>query len=271
MNVSSTINKILRKIGFEFRRYFNDQILINKIEYDQLIKSNWDWEFIKMIHHSELVESLNFLNKSKSQLSQDLFVLNELSFKSNGFFVEFGATNGLTLSNTYTLEKFYGWNGILAEPALCWQKELKINRDCFIENKCVWSVSHAKLNFNETMDPELSTINNFSNSDLHSISRKKSQTYEVETISLIDMLDKYNAPTHIDYLSIDTEGSELQILSTFDFDKYSFGVITVEHNYTSDREKIYELLTSKNYKRVHSNISKFDDWYVNSLISGKNL
>ena len=51
---------------------------------------------------------------SKSQLKQDIFVLLETGFKRNGFFVEFGATNGIDLSNTYLLEKRFGWNGILA-------------------------------------------------------------------------------------------------------------------------------------------------------------
>ena len=61
---------------------------------------------------------------------------------------------------------------------------------------------------------ELSTIDLFSNSDMHSQMRKQGRKYQVKTISLEDLLDKYDAPLVIDYLSIDTEGSEFEILSS---------------------------------------------------------
>jgi len=88
------------------------------------------------------------------------------------------------------------------------------------------------------------------------------QTYSVTSISLEDLLNEYKAPYHIDYLSIDTEGSEYEILSAFDFSKYHIEVITCEHNYTKSREKIYNLLANNGYKRVYEEISQFDDWYV---------
>ena len=59
----------------------------------------------------------------------------------------------------------------------------------------------------------------------------------------------------MDYLSIDTEGSELEILESLDHDKYQFKFITCEHMYTSKREKIYDLLISKGYKRIFENFS----------------
>ena len=73
---------------------------------------------------------------------------------------------------------------------------------------------------------------------------------------------KYDAPQRIDYLSIDTEGSEFEILKEFDFRKYTFSIITVEHNYTAKRESIFQILSSHGYQRVLTEISKFDDWYV---------
>ena len=63
-------------------------------------------------------------------------------------------------------------------------------------------------------------------------------------------------------MSIDTEGSEFEILSAFNFEKYKFKVITCEHNFTSNGEKIFNFLTKKGYVRKYNNISKFDDWYV---------
>jgi hypothetical protein len=200
---------------------------------------------------------------SKSQLLQDIFALHQSNFKDGGFFVEFGATNGVDLSNSHLLEKIFHWKGILAEPAKVWHEDLKINRQCYIEDKCVWKDSHSILEFKEVSSPELSTISNFqSNGDWASSQRDQSVSYQVETISLNDLLDKYHAPKIIDYLSIDTEGSEFEILNNFDFKRNQFKIITCEHNYTADRQKIYDLLTKNGYVRKYSFLSKWDDWYV---------
>lgn len=211
-------------------------------------------------HHS--VQLLSVLSHSKSQLGQDLFVLSELNFKRNGFFVEFGATDGLDCSNTYLLETEFGWSGILAEPARCWHKNLRNNRTCRIDTDCVWRESNSTLTFNEVDFRELSTIDSFDSTDNHRQERRHGRTYAVKTISLEDLLDKYNAPREIDYISIDTEGSEYEILCNFDFEKYHFKLITCEHNFTPQREKIFSLLTGHGYVRKFETTSQCDDWYV---------
>lgn len=203
-----------------------------------------------------------YLARSRSQMRQDLFVLFVLGFPRGGFFVEFGATDGVTLSNSYLLEGEFGWDGILAEPARGWLVALRRNRSCAIDSRCVWSRSGEMLPFNETSVGELSTVDAFSGLDLHSQSRRDGQIYEVETVSLLDLLVQYSAPEVIDYLSIDTEGSELEILDSFDFSRFSFRVITVEHNFTPQRSKIKKVLERNGYRRVHEHVSKFDDWYV---------
>jgi FkbM family methyltransferase len=201
-------------------------------------------------------------SSSKAQLKQDIFVLSELDCKTGGYFVEFGATNGVDLSNTYLLETKFGWTGILAEPAKVWAEALTKNRNCHIDYDCVWSKSGEVLEFNEVNAAELSTIDTFSGVDEHAATRTSGTKYPVNTISLLDLLKKYDAPKDIDYLSIDTEGSEFEILNAFDFNAYQFRIITCEHNFTPMREKIYDLLTSKGYTRKFPAISIFDDWYV---------
>jgi FkbM family methyltransferase len=225
-------------------------------------KSAYELDLLKKINPKNRNYFLDYLERSKSQINQDLFVLSELNFKTSGFFVEFGATNGVSLSNSYLLETEFGWSGILAEPARVWHKDLKKNRKAHIENKCVWKKTGDTLIFNEAEIGELSTLDSFTNSDKHSKKRKNGSRYSVETISLQDLLVKFNAPSVIDYLSIDTEGSEFEILENFDFDKYKFRTITCEHNNTSTRESVYELLTKNGYKRKFTDISWFDDWYV---------
>lgn len=210
--------------------------------------------------HAELF--FRALKESRSQLRQDLFVLSQLDFKRGGFFVEFGATNGVDLSNTHLLEKQFGWSGVLAEPARSWHASLKKNRSAKIETSCVWRQSGCVLKFNEAALGELSTIDSFSAADFHEKERKAGRTYDVETISLNDLLERHGAPRTVDYLSIDTEGSELEILRSFDFSRHSFTVITCEHNYTPAREEIHSLLTRQGYVRKYVELSEFDDWYV---------
>jgi FkbM family methyltransferase len=162
------------------------------------------------------------------------------------------------------LEEDFNWTGILAEPAISWREELIKNRPTArLDFRGVWRESGASITFLESAEPELSTIESFRKADLHAKSRKRRKdTYQVKTISLLDLLIEHQAPKIIDYLSIDTEGSEYEILSTFDFDKFTFSIITVEHNFTSNREEIFTLLSENGYERRLSDISSFDDWYV---------
>jgi FkbM family methyltransferase len=200
--------------------------------------------------------------KCKSQLGQEIFALNECDFKRGGYFVEFGATNGLDLSNTHLLEKEFGWSGILAEPAKLWHEHLQKNRDCIIDHRCVWLKSGEALTFHESEHPEFSTIHSLAEKDMYGEYRKVGRQYPVTTVSLEDLLRQHSAPKNIDYLSIDTEGSEYEILSSFDFDAFEINAITCEHNYTPDRELIYRLLTSKGFFRINANNTKWDDWYT---------
>jgi FkbM family methyltransferase len=143
---------------------------------------------------------------------------------------------------------------------------LKRNRSAFVETDCVWSESNATLIFNEFRTRELSTIDSYTPSVYERESKKHGKRYGVKTISLEDLLDKYDAPAEIDYLSIDTEGSEYDILSAFNFDKYRFRVITCEHNHAPQREKILSLLTKNGYVVKHRELSLFDDWYVRAEV-----
>lgn len=205
---------------------------------------------------------------SESQMKQDIFIQEILGFKRNGFFVEFGATDGVAWNNTLMLEKDFGWNGILSEPAKSYQTDLAKNRNCIIENLCVWSESNQTLEFNETTDVYLSTLDQFTNYDNLSSCRVTLEKYQVTTISLNDLLNKHNAPTSIDYISIDTKGGEIDIISTFDFEKYDVSVFTINHDFTPERQQIYDLMLSKGYVRVANEVSFMDDWYIKPAFLG---
>lgn len=209
-------------------------------------------------------EAQEIISNAKSQIGQDILALCGNGLKRNGFFVEFGAADGVELSNTFILEKEFGWTGILCEPGNIWHKDLAKNRNCFIDTRCVWSQSDELIDFAQASNAWLSTVADFQDSDLHSGLRDNSLIYQVKTVSLRDLLRTYNAPFEIDFLSIDTEGSEYLTLRDFDFGEYKFNVICVEHNYTTSRDKLFDLLVSNGYKRVYTELSRFDDWYVRS-------
>jgi hypothetical protein len=113
----------------------------------------------------------------------------------------------------------------------------------------------------EVLEGELSTISSFAEQDSWSASRKKSQRYNVETVTLEDLLTHHGAPRKINYLSVDTEGSEYEILKNFDFSRWDIDFISVEHNFTSNREKLHAMLSDFGFVRKFTTMSKWDDWY----------
>lgn len=198
---------------------------------------------------------------SYSEKFQDLFVDWVLNLKKNGNFIEFGACNGVYLSNTFFLEKKRNWRGILLEPARCYYKDLiKYRKKSIILNKIVSSCGQQKVNFNES---------NFQYKD-YSISNNlnKNKNYKVETISLNDLIKLYKFK-NIDFVSIDTDGSEYDIIKSFDFKKVNIKVIIVEHNYSKKRKLIQNILTANNYINVFPEFSAHDDWFILEKIYNK--
>ena len=202
---------------------------------------------------------------SYSQLGQDLKVLEFYKFKKNGYFIEAGAHDGKSLSNTKKLEDEYGWKGICAEPLPYLFEQLKANRpNSICSDRALYNESDLTLLFDITHNLDmLSSIKGIADKTaIHSnIIRNNISTINVKTITLIDLLDQSNAPSFIEYLSLDTEGSEYNILKVFDFTKYTFGLIDVEHNYVEPvRNDIRKLLTSNGYIYIGEN--QWDDSYM---------
>ena len=257
------VSKILKIFNLKLSLYRDDSdnmsAVFNKLRVVDRLRLNTssdEFNFIRYIVNSPLIV------KTRSQIFQDMFVLYILKNKRNGFFVEFGACDGIDLSNTYILEKEMGWQGILAEPAISFHHNLSKNRSCGIDKRCVWSESDKDVLFKEVEGTGLSTISNFVDSGSLKYLRKKGVEYNVKTVSLVELLRDHGAPEEIDYLSIDTEGSELEILENFDFNQYKIKIITVEHNYSNTRNKMRDLLVGNGYKRVLRSLSQTDDWYV---------
>ncbi|MCP4386250.1 MAG: FkbM family methyltransferase [Hyphomicrobiales bacterium] len=205
--------------------------------------------------------SFLFREKSVSQIGQDLWILFMTSEMQAGYFVEFGACDGRVNSNTLLLERDFGWRGIVAEPNPDWHADLGKNRRCSISHECVAAHSGSEISFDCVVDPALSTMTDLTPADSHE--REVARRVRVPTISLNDLLDRHDAPTVVDYVSIDTEGSEFLILEAFDFSKRQINFLTVEHNRDdAKRQDILRLMESNGFRRWYPEATRFDDWYV---------
>jgi len=208
---------------------------------------------------------LNLKSNSYSSKYEDLVAAHILNFKKKGFFVEIGAGNGVTGSNTMLFENFFCWTGLLVEPAKVFHTQLFANRSkAKISTNPIFDKSGIVIDFQETKIPTLSTFTEFLDKDKNSKNRKIHNSYRLLTLSLNDLFSKFNVPKNIDFLSLDTEGTEFMILKSFNFENYRIKVICVEHNYTDNRNKIYTLLTKNGFKRRYDHISGINDFYVNS-------
>ena len=218
---------------------------------------------------SNFINSTKNKNDIKSQLYQDVFASFVVGNKFDKTFFEFGATNGVYLSNSYTLETLLNWKGAISEPSPQWHNELKKNRpNTNIITDCIWSESEKELDFFVSDVGVLSTLNDFKESDKISIPGntelrlKNGKIISVQTISLNDVVKKkfnFKPPS---YMSVDTEGSEYEILKNFDFKRFRPIVFTIEHNFTELEFKIDELMKGNDYIRVFKKITAFDAWYI---------
>jgi len=186
--------------------------------------------------------------KSYSQSGQDEYVINKLKNIRNGYFVDIGAWDGIEFSNTYALEQEYDWTGLLVECDPAVTRVLKQNRpNSIIDTRALWSETNKEVVFKSVDGGKLSGV-----ADLISHPKgvaRNGKSHSITTISLNDLFITHNCPKHINYMSMDTEGSEYEILKTFDF-TYTFDVVTIEH--WNNKDEILELMKSNGYKKVKS-------------------
>jgi FkbM family methyltransferase len=207
--------------------------------------------------------------KSYSQYYQDFFIDFLFNKKRNGVFLDIGANDGITFSNTYHFEKFRNWTGLCIEPHCGVFEKLKSIRNCYMENCCVsnkeGTVTFRKLPESANM---LSGIVEFMSDEhkkrIDKLLKKvrgggifdiKIHSYNINTL-----LEKYDMVA-IDYCSIDTEGAEYEIVTSIDFEKYKITVFSIE----GDNDKLTNFLNKKGYKCI---VSELDNFYVRKSMKG---
>lgn len=203
----------------------------------------------------------------RSQVAQDAF-LNEYFFKNkkNGVFVDIGAHDGISLSNTYFFEKELGWTGICFEPLKKPYKKLKQCRNAACINACA-AQEDGVVDFVQVTGPlemfsgMLSTYSKEHFETLEQYLKEQGGAYkiiQIPTVNVNEVLKKYNLK-NIDYISIDTEGSELEIIQAIDFKQFNIYALSIENNYKNPL--IREWMSAQGFEFVAE--LQWDDIYYN--------
>lgn len=191
-----------------------------------------------------------------SQHGQDKF-LDEKVFrkKEGGTFIDIGANDGVTFSNTFFLEQQRGWTGICIEPhPLAYEKLRKIRKAHTI-NACVadGGTNNRFMKIEGYGEMLSGLLEKYDKRHLERIESDMAihggskEIIEVQCIRLDELIKKY-ALTEIDYCTVDTEGGELDILATADLKRNKISVISIENNY--DDDSIRKYMRSQDYRKI---------------------
>ena len=194
----------------------------------------------------------------QSQCGQDRFVHeNYFFFRKNGVFVDIGAHDGVSLSNTYFFEKELDWTGICVEPMPEIFERLKANRSAVCIQGCISDQVGSKqfLQISGPVEMLSGLLDKYDPRHLDRINRELlgeggySELIDVQCYLLNDLLEEHGID-HINFLSVDTEGGEFEILSSIDFSRVKIDVITVENNYHDPR--FIPFLSEKGFHFIQS-------------------
>jgi len=188
-----------------------------------------------------------------SQFEQDRFVYTKFfKNKREGVFVDIGAHDGVTISNTYFFEKTMGWKGICVEPIPEVFQKLEQTRSATCIQGCIYDAKEEAqfLRFKgypEMLSGLMDTNQRRQEEALESVQNGSAEIITVKCYNLNQLL--LDQEIHrVDYLSVDTEGGEVNILKSIDYDKIIVDVIDVENN---DGDALFEkFLSSKGYKKI---------------------
>ena len=191
------------------------------------------------------MKDLFFGMKNILQAGQDK-IIKKIFFdgKKNGFFIEIGAYDGIIGSNCYHFERFLNWDGIAIEPSIIQFEKLKKNRKCKLLNNAI-SDKVKEVEFIEVTEglTQMSGINDSTfKRNINIISKNqpsKTQSINLKTITFDEIVPKNK---DIDYLSVDIEGGEMNLLKSIDFKINNIKVISVENNVPKEQnfKKFFE-------------------------------
>lgn len=204
-------------------------------------------------------------------------LLKYLNYK-NGFFIECGANDGVSQSNTLLLEQNLGWTGLLIEPGLSNYNKCRSARpNCIVENYALVSKEYQKDEIEGNFDNcshngLMNSINLYPDYfDVEMIfwankfrHENQSNPTKVNCCTLQYLLDKHNI-TKVDFFSLDVEGYEIEVLKGFDFNKIRPRYILIETTSSEYYRDIVETyMINKQYRQI-DRLSINDALYKDNL------
>ena len=194
----------------------------------------------------------------------------------NGFYVDVGAHDGVSINNTLYFEKENNWTGINIEPIKSVFDKLIVNRPNNINLNCAVCNYDGETEFlcNYGYTEMISGIKNtFDKRHLQRLENENvihgssTEIIKVNTQKLETIFEKNNI-SYVNYLSIDVEGGEFEVIKSINFDKVFIDVIGFENNYDNNSYPIIEYLQNKNYKIIYKSI---DIFMINNKSKFKNI
>ncbi|UAB78967.1 FkbM family methyltransferase [Erythrobacter sp. SCSIO 43205] len=218
------------------------------------------------IEDDRMAELRHLLTISESQFLQDVFAALTHGGKRNGYFVEVGVGSGRDISNTYMLEKHFDWDGLLVEPNRASHETIRQQRSAQLDLRAAAKTSGNVVTFEEYVGHGVHSRVVGAGVG-HELNEVEKRTYDVETISLTDLFVEKGVPEVVDFMSLDTEGGEADILRGLDMNKYTVGVIAVEHNLDAATQADLDLvLMPQGFRKVLPHVSAVDAWYVHDSV-----
>jgi len=264
--ISILIKGLVKRLLFRMiSRFIESAFLLGLVKVFMTSLSSADFLQLKESLQLRWIGHLTkYKTESNSQLSQDLWVTFRTNNKQDGFFVDVGACHPTNLSNTFLLEKSYGWKGILVEPNPKMAELLRAQRSGQVIEAAVAPGNEIQLRIASV--PEFTATTGQLEEESHPMYKFSGEVLTVKASTLAQILRDHNVPKSFDFLSLDIEGGEEFALQGLDFNDYRPFLISVEHNFGPARSRIQALLKSKGYiLDPLSSRASWDDWFIDPL------
>jgi FkbM family methyltransferase len=194
-----------------------------------------------------------------SHMGADLWVAETMQYRRDAYFLEFGALDGLTASNCAMLEKTLGWKGIAVEANPTYYPQVCANRSCITVNVALAKKSRESVEMIDVFG--LSALRQHINVDgAQSVRERDKRGYVwIDTLNPTELLQRYSSAEHIEFLSLDIEGGEYEVIKAINFDYYRIALMAIEHSSNPKRQKLMrDFLLPKGYKVIQRHQ---DDWF----------
>lgn len=191
------------------------------------------------------------LPKSQSQFGQDSLALEYHNYKRDGTYLEIGVHDGEKGNNTVLMDQKYGWSGICVDPFMN-NMEHRSCQKFYVALGSEPGEADFRYGSNNENHSGLAGLDKFATSDDNKMWKDKVGDFEMKKVSVRtpeDVFTEANLPSTIDYMSLDVEGAEMDILKSFPFDKYCVKYATIETNNDKDKEKeMEEFMAQRGYE-----------------------